>query len=514
MGAPSTASEEPRKALADAIGRLWILRHDRDAPLLPRHSDHAVELTSTEVWVRIQDSVRDSVPDHAFSSWIEGVRAVALTDEELLLEAGNRFKAEWLEDKYGDLLEARAAEIVGRKIRIAVRGASSPDAFSPPSVRVESTVEPEAAPDSRAPQATPSWPPARPTSPLLGARSPSLNERYTFERFVVGSNNQLATAAATAAADKPGRLYNPLVFYGGVGLGKTHLMQAIGHRVLQSNPDARVAYVSAEQFMNEMITAIQRGTTAQFRARYREMDLLLVDDVQFLRKKESTQDEFFHTFNALYDSHRQIVLTGDRPPREMEGVEERLVSRFDWGLTVDFRPPDLETRIAILRRKAEEEGLSLEGDVIECIAHSCTSSVRELEGAVIKLLAVSSVWNQEITPDFARRVLALRRREQEPRSPMASPEKIQEGIAKAWRVRLESLSAKTRTRTVTEARHVAMYAMRKMLEMPLTEIGRCFGGRDHSTVLYSIRKVERRMEYDGDFRERVRDAMRDLRESS
>jgi chromosomal replication initiator protein len=476
--------------------------------------DHSLELTATEVWVRIQDSIRDDVPDHAFSSWIEGVRAVALTDVELLLEAGNRFKAEWLEDKYGELLEARAGDVVGRAIRIAVRGASSPDAFSPPTVRVESTVEIDEVPEPRPSDRSPTWSPARPTSPLLGARSPSLNERYTFERFVVGTNNQLATAAATAAADKPGRLYNPLVFYGGVGLGKTHLMHAIGHRMLQSNPDARVAYVSAEQFMNEMINAIQRGTTAQFRARYREMDLLLVDDVQFLRNKESTQDEFFHTFNALYDSHRQIVLTGDRPPREMEGVEERLVSRFDWGLTVDFRPPDLETRIAILRRKAEEEGLMLEGDVIECIAHSCTSSVRELEGAVIKLLAVSSVWNQEITPDFARRVLALRRREQEPRSPMASPEKIQDSIAKAWRVRTESLAAKTRTRTVTEARRVAMYAMRKMLEMPLTEIGRCFGGRDHSTVLYSIRKIERRMEYDGEFRERVREVMQDLREPS
>lgn len=474
-----------------------------------------MELTAAEVWTRIQLAVRDAVPDHAFSSWIEGVRAVALSNDELLLEAGNRFKAEWLEDKYGDLLEGCAVDVVGRPIRVAVRGASSPDAFAPPDVRVESP-RPDTAQEAAVPlEVLPSaYPAPRPSARVLSHRRPSLNDRYTFERFVVGPNNQLATAAATAAADQPGRLYNPLVFYGGVGLGKTHLMHAIGHRLLQSNPDARVTYVSAEQFMNEMITAIQRGTTAQFRARYREMDLLLVDDVQFLRNKESTQDEFFHTFNALYDSHRQIVLTGDRPPREMEGVEERLVSRFDWGLTVDLRPPDLETRIAILRRKAEEEGLSLEGDVIECIAHSCTSSVRELEGAVIKLLAVSSVWNQEITPEFARRVLALRRREQEPRHPVASPEKIQAGIAKAWRVRPESLSAKTRTRTVTEARHVAMYAMRKLLELPLTEIGRLFGGRDHSTVLYSIRKVERRMELDAGFRERVRDAIRDLNEVS
>ncbi len=484
-----------------------------------------MELTAADLWSRIQENVRESVPDHAFSSWIEGVRAVALAEDELLLEAGNRFKAEWLEDKYGDLLEARAADVIGRPVRVTVRGAASPDAFAPPDVRVQPPrPDPQTDPhtDPRAESETnePSpggvfagpvgAPPGRAPARVLGNRTPCLNERYTFERFVVGPNNQLATAAASAAADQPGRLYNPLVFYGGVGLGKTHLMQAIGHRVLQSNPHARVTYVSAEQFMNEMITAIQRGTTANFRARYRDMDLLLVDDVQFLRHKESTQDEFFHTFNALYDSHRQIVLTGDRPPRELEGVEERLVSRFDWGLTVDLRPPDLETRIAILQRKAEEEGLSLDGEVIECIAHSCTSSVRQLEGAVIKLLAVSSVWNREITPDFVRRVLALRRREQEPRSPVASPEKIREEIAGAWRVRPEALAGKTRTRTVTEARHVAMYVMRTMLEMPFTEIGRCFG-RDHSTVLYSVRKVERRMKLDDAFRDRVQDAMRDLR---
>lgn len=470
-----------------------------------------MELTAAELWDHIRTAVRDSIPDHAYSSWISGVVALALTDDELVLEAGNRFKAEWLEDKYGDLLEARGTDILRRRLRVTVQASASPDAFAPPSVRLDPP-----APDAPAPggaHGTPRGWGQHGTSMSAGETRPSrpsLNERYTFERFVVGTNNQLATAAAGAAADRPGRLYNPLVFYGGVGLGKTHLMHAIGHRVLRNNADARVAYVSAEQFMNEMITAIQRGTTAQFRARYREMDLLLVDDVQFLKGKESTQDEFFHTFNALYDSHRQIVLTGDRPPQEMEGVEERLVSRFEWGLAVDLRPPDLETRIAILRRKAEDEGLMLEPDVIECIAHSCTTSVRELEGAVIKLLAVSSVWNKEITPDFARRVLELRRREREPRQPQTSPERIKEETARAWRVRAEALSAKTRTRTVTEARHVAMYVMRHVLELPLTEIGNRFGGRDHSTVLYSIRKVEQRMEGDPEFRARVSELLQAL----
>jgi chromosomal replication initiator protein len=285
------------------------------------------------------------------------------------------------------------------------------------------------------------------------------------------------------------------------------MMQAIGHQLLANDPDARICYVSSEQFMNELISAIREGSTPQFRAKYRDMDLLLVDDVQFLKGKETTQDEFFHTFNALYDSHRQIVLTSDRPPRDMEGVEERLVSRFDWGLTVDLRPPDLETRIAILRKKADDEGLVLDDEVIEYVARSCTSSVRELEGAVIKLLAVSSVWNQEITPEFARRILALRRKEQELRRPISSPEKIQEEVARSWRVRAEALCSKTRTRNVTEARHVAMYAIRQILALPLKEIGGLFGGRDHSTVLYSIQKVEGRLESDPDFRQRVMETM-------
>ena len=462
-----------------------------------------MELTAVEVWTRIQVAVRESIPEHAYNSWIAGVKATSLSADGLDLEASNRFKAEWLEDKYRELIEAKAAEVVGRPIRVSVTGSVSPDPFSAPPVRLESPSDQRTYGENTKPA------PTDPAPARQGRRfpRPSLNERYTFDRFVVGDNNQLASAAAHAAAEQPGRLYNPLVLYGGVGLGKTHMMQAIGHQLLANDPDARICYVSSEQFMNELISAIREGSTPQFRAKYRDMDLLLVDDVQFLKGKETTQDEFFHTFNALYDSHRQIVLTSDRPPRDMEGVEERLVSRFDWGLTVDLRPPDLETRIAILRKKADDEGLVLDDEVIEYVARSCTSSVRELEGAVIKLLAVSSVWNQEITPEFARRILALRRKEQELRRPISSPEKIQEEVARSWRVRAEALCSKTRTRNVTEARHVAMYAIRQILALPLKEIGGLFGGRDHSTVLYSIQKVEGRLESDPDFRQRVMETM-------
>lgn len=495
-----------------------------------------MELTPAEVWSRVRDAVRESIPEHAYNSWISGVVATGLSDNQLQLEASNRFKAEWLEDKYRDLLEAKCQEVVGRPITVSVAGATSPDPFPAPAIRVETPApgtggrrSESKAPGSNgqpahyAPGAaaagghgtSPSWHDTRPGSQPHRSL-PTLNERYTFDRFVVGDNNQLAAAAARAAAQQPGRTYNPLVLYGGVGLGKTHMMQAIGHELLENDPDARIAYVSAEQFMNDLIEAIGSGTTAEFRARYREMDLLLVDDVQFFKGKETTQVEFFHTFNALYDSHRQIVLTSDRPPRDMEGVEERLLSRFDWGLAVDLRPPDFETRVAILRKKAEDEGLVLDDDVMECIAAACTDSVRELEGAVLKLLAVSSVYNQDITVDFARRMLALRKREQELRRPVASPEKIRDQVARSWRVRPDSLASKTRTRNVTEARHVAMYAIRELLGLPLKQIGHIFGDRDHSTVLYSIQKVERRLEDDTevDFRDRVSDALAELQDRS
>jgi len=467
-----------------------------------------VELTAPELWARIQAGVREQLPPHAFTTWIASAEATALTKEELVVEARNPFHVEWLEDKYAPLIETAAEDVLGRPLRLRVACAASSADSPVPGLRVGAGLPPstdtadtasEAVLDRRTPRG--------PASPA----TPALFTRYTFERFVVGTNNQLAVAAARAVADEPGRRYNPLFLYGGVGLGKTHLMHAIGHALAEACDGRRVAYVSSEQFTNELVGAIRQGATADFRRRYREMDLLLVDDVHFLQGKESTQEEFFHTFNALYDAQRQIVVTSDRAPQEMDGLEKRLMSRFEWGLVVDLRPPDFETRMAILRKKADDEGLVLDDAVIECIAQACTSSVRELEGAVLKLLAVSSVWNREINPDFARRVLALRRREQEPRHPVSSPDRIKECIASRWTVRIEALTSKARTRNVTEARHVAMYAIRTILDLPLSEIGGLFGGRDHSTVLYSIRKVEGRMAEDADFRARVEHALEELR---
>ncbi|MEX2465824.1 MAG: chromosomal replication initiator protein DnaA [Gemmatimonadota bacterium] len=462
-----------------------------------------MELTADELWSKIQEGVRASVPEHSFNTWIASATAVATTSDELFLEAQNPFHVEWLEDKFGHVLAAAAEQVLGRPLKISVRAAAQPD---PSSIIPSMEIAP---PEDRRARA----PAQQERTPRADVPRPPLNDRYTFDRFVVGANNQLASAACRAVADTPARMYNPLFLYGGVGLGKTHLMHAIGNQMLSQDPDSRIAYVSSEKFMNELVASIREGRTAQFRGRYRDMDILLVDDVHFLEGKESTQEEFFHTFNALYDAQRQIVLTSDRPPKEMARLEDRLVSRFEWGLVVDLRPPDFETRMAILRKKADDDGLSLDDEIIEFIAASCTSSVRELEGAVIKLLAYSSLTHQEVTIELARTALRGVLGRGDPSGPAFSPEKIRDIVARRWRVRPEALASKRRTKDLTVPRQIAMYLIKDMLGMSLVRIGELFGGRDHSTVIHSIRKVEHEMERDVDFREEVDAARRELMES-
>ena len=449
-----------------------------------------MELTAVELWARIQKSARESIPEHAYLTWVAAAKAVALTSDELQVEVPSRFHVEWLEDKFGQVLTGAAERILGRPVKITASCSADPSPIPLPSIELTTP----------SPTAVGNTPVA---SGALRARRPVLNERYTFERFVVGVDNQLAAAAAQAVADKPAKMYNPLFLYGGVGLGKTHLMHAIGHQVLMNDPTRKICYLSSEQFTNELVTSIQQGAMADFRRRYREMDLLLVDDVHFLAGKERTQEEFFHTFNALYDAQRQIVVTSDRPPKDLPGLENRLVSRFEWGLVVDVRPPDYETRIAILRKKAADDNLSIDDEVLDMIARSCTSSVRELEGAVIKLLAFSSLTHREITPQLARTALhgVLGRHRDE--GLFLSPERIRETVARRWRVRPEALASKRRTKDLTVPRQVAMYLIKQTLDTSLVRIGELFGGRDHSTVIHSIRKVEAQMERDPIFREQV-----------
>lgn len=357
--------------------------------------------------------------------------------------------------------------------------------------------------------------------------APRLNDRYTFERFVVGENNRLAQAASVAVAERPARAYNPLFLYGATGLGKTHLMQAIANRILQSrdSSDPRVCYVPAEQFMNEMVTAIQKNTMEAFRSRYRSYELLLVDDVQFLRRKERTQEEFFHTFNALHQSSCQIVLTSDRKPKELDGLQDRLMSRFEWGLVADVSRPSYETRVAILRKKAEEDEVCLAADVLDLVARRCQSSVRELEGAIIKLLAFSSLTNQDLTLAMARQALAVVPGPEESpaeRPPGASPtaarstnpEAIRNLVAKAWGLAGEELASPSRARHVVVPRQVAMLLIKEVLDVPLRRVGEALGGRHHSTVLHSIRTVKDQLKNDGELRSKVELLEEDLRRTA
>jgi chromosomal replication initiator protein len=357
--------------------------------------------------------------------------------------------------------------------------------------------------------------------PAAGATNPSmqpLNERYTFETFVIGKSNELAAAAAHAIAEAPGKTYNPLFIYGATGLGKTHLMQAIAHARLTRAPDTRVLYVGSEQFLNEVIESIHSRTMPDFRRRYRnEVDLFLVDDVHFLEGKEQTQEEFFHTFNALHQANKQIVLTSDRPPKEIPGLEARLVSRFESGMVADIGQPDLEHRIAILRKKQEQDHLemTIPDDALRFIAEHVRSNVRELEGCIIKLLLFASLKHKEISIELAREALSDKIKPGEDggearAKPLPTIHRVQEVVARRWGVTPEGLRSKARIKTLTVPRQIAMYLARDLLQMQLVEIGQAFGGRDHSTVIHSVDKVQRQMSRDRTFREKIEYARQEL----
>jgi len=456
-----------------------------------------MELTAAEVWTSIITAARDVLPEQTFRTWLASTEAVGLSDDTLVVAAPTRFAVEWIEDKYGDLLRDLASKVLGRHLELRFEHHGAADRLVFPEIGTDQPAH-TAAPTPE-PQASPA-PEMR--SPSEGARQAGLNDRYTFERFVIGGNSQLAAAACRGVADSPAQLYNPLFIYGDTGLGKTHLMHAIGRAILQRSPETQIAYVPSEQFTNEMISAIQSGRTSEFRQRYRRIDVLLVDDVHFLGNKEGTQEEFFHTFNSLYDAHRQIVVTSDRPPQEIPGLQERLVSRFEWGLVTDIKPPDFETRVAILQKKAAEDRLTLDEEVIEFIARNRKASVRQLEGAVIKLLAYSSLTRREISLDLAREALGPRL-EDEIRARI-SPTEIRQKTADSWGVSVENLVSKRRTKPITVPRQVAMYLIKTTLDLPYTEIGTLFGGRDHSTVIHSVNKVEADMASNAEFRARVR----------
>ena len=444
-------------------------------------------MTATDLWARSLEIIREETEHQSYQTWFEPTRAVEITDDAVRIEVPNRFFADWLEEHYMGLVRRAVGETAGRDLTPVFQVAHKrPDEYEPVSTRRE----------------------VPPPLTTAAADECQLNPRYTFSTFVVGNSNRFAQAATMAVAEAPADSYNPLFIYGGVGLGKTHLMQAIGAYVKEKRPDLSVYYVSSETFMNELITAIQRGSTLKFRDKYRSKDVLLIDDVQFLAGKESTQEEFFHTFNALYLAHKQIVMTSDRPPKQIATLEERLVSRFESGLVTDIQPPDLETRIAILHEKAELDGISIPNDVIHLIANCVTSNIRELEGSLVRLLAFSSLTGSEITEDLAKEVLSEFLGA--PRGPI-SVTRIQQAVAETFGVPVEKMKARGRASQIAHARQVAMYLARELTHLSLAQVGEHFGGRDHTTVLHAQRKIADEVAHPGQTQRDVDNLRRMLR---
>jgi len=455
-----------------------------------------MQLSAKEVWKRVLDEAYHQLPDKVVRAWLEPTEAVALEDGRLVVAAPDEFAAKWNETNHAGLLARLAEPLVGRPTSVVFR--VQEDRQKRPQMDFFVTAPAQAAVATN--------PSAQP-----------LNDRYTFDSFVIGKSNQLAAAAAHAVVEAPGKTYNPLFIYGATGLGKTHLMQAIAHSLVRTRPDTRVLYVSAEQFINEVIEGITRRTMPEFRKRYRsDIDLFLVDDVHFLESKEATQEEFFHTFNALYEGGKQIALTSDRPPKEIPGLEARLVSRFEWGMVADIGQPDLEHRIAILRKKQEQDHLemTIPDDVLRFIAEHVRSNVRELEGCIIKLLLYASLKHREVSIELAREALAdkIRPGDDSLAAPKTLPtiDRIQDVVARRWGVTAEQLRSKARIKTLVIPRQIAMYLARDLLQMQLIEIGHAFGGRDHSTVIHSVDKVQRQMSRDRGFRDKIESARAEL----
>jgi chromosomal replication initiator protein len=441
----------------------------------------------TNIWDEVLARIDTKVNRHSFYTWFKPTAYVADQGGSIVVRVPNVLFRDWLTKHYSAVLNEALGELgrAGASIAFVTEGQATPpeppqpvlDPVAPPMLDEVGPGEVDAAP-------------APITAPA------GLNPRYTFETFIVGSSNQFAHAASRAVAEAPSRSYNPLFVYGGVGLGKTHLMHAVGRYVLQHNPSFRLTYISSERFMNEMINAVRYDRILDFRERYRSVDVLLVDDIQFLAGKEGTQTEFFHTFNALYDAQKQIVLSSDCPPHEIPQLEERLRSRFEWGLIADIQPPDLETKVAILKKKAEADGIPLPDNVAIYIAGKIKSNIRELEGSLTRLVAYASLTNSAISLPLAQDVLKSILNHDER---AVTIEIIQKFVADYYQQKVIDLKSRNNSKSVAIPRQVAMYLCKQLTHSSLPEIGRSFGGKHHSTVIHSIRKIEDLRKRDGDF---------------
>jgi chromosomal replication initiator protein len=426
-----------------------------------------------ELWAKTLDAIQDKISKPSFETWLKTTEAINLREDILVVSTPNDFARDWLESRYADLVRDALKEVTGSPLGVKFVSQSSEKNQADPEKRTDTMAEEEAEEEPPRTQ---------------------LNPRYTFDTFVIGSGNRFAHAASLAVAEAPAKAYNPLFIYGGVGLGKTHLMHAIGHYVLDHTPSSRVVYISSEKFTNEFINSIRDNKTIQFRNKYRSVDILLIDDIQFLAGKEQTQEEFFHTFNALHEANKQIIISSDRPPKEIPTLEDRLRSRFEWGLITDVQPPDLETRIAILRKKSIADNLDVPSEVLAFIADRVDTNIRELEGALIRVVAFSALMNQPVTPELAAEALKDIMPQSRPR--MISIHDIQQAVANYYRLRVEDLKSKKRTKSVAFPRQIAMYLCRELTDFSLPKIGEDFGGRDHTTVIHAHEKISRTLKQD------------------
>lgn len=438
-----------------------------------------------QIWEEALKMIEEETSPVSFATWIQPIVPCGIIGNKIILQVKESFLKEIIEKRHLPLIRTAIKMVTKNEYDIMITTEEEQNAGNLHNLAAEKPTENELA--------------------------RNLNPKYVFDSFVVGNSNRMAHAASLAVAESPAQAYNPLFLYGNSGLGKTHLMHSIGHFILDRNPQAKVLYVTSETFTNELINSIQNNKNEEFRNKYRNIDVLMIDDIQFISKKEGTQEEFFHTFNALYESNKQIIISSDRPPKEIKTLEDRLRSRFEWGLIADVQPPDYETRIAILKKKAERDNLTVPDDVMAYIAKNIASNIRELEGALTRIVAFATLTNQDISIALAEN--SLKDIFSENSATPLTPELIQQVVAEYYNIRVEDIQGSKKPKNIAFPRQVSMYLCRKLLDISLPKIGESFGGRDHTTVIYAISKIEKQLESDEGLQKTVHALEKEIKES-